>query len=207
MRETQPDQDDEIQAFHRWISASTTRRSGVGGSSHATQCDFIPPSAVREYLAAGRRVEDLLTSLFGREASRGIDADGVREHYLRPLAILLAIGQGPMIKHFVQYRSLQDHRLPYRTPPQDFPFSSDPEFFQRFHNQQWQFCAADLEYNMNLHLHQEEILPITYKEEIGHGGNGIIYKIVVDEEYNKLVPQRWKMPVHLESTHVIFSNH
>ena len=48
---------------------------------------------------------------------------------------------------------------------------------------------------MNLHLHKEEILPIIYKEEIGHGGNGIIYKIVVDEEYNKLVPQRWKMPV------------
>ena len=196
MRETQPDQDDEIQAFHRWISSSKTRRPGVGGPSHHTQCDFIPPSAVKKYLVAGRRVEDLLTALFGREASRGIDADRVREHYLRPLAILLVIGQGPMIKHFVQYLSLQDHRLPYRTPPQDFPFSSDPEFFQRFHSQQWQFCAADLEYNMNLHLHKEEILPIIYKEEIGHGGNGIIYKIVVDEEYNKLVPQRWKMPVY-----------
>ena len=50
---------------------------------------------------------------------------------------------------------------------------------------------------MNLHLHKEEILPIIHKEEIGHGGNAVIFKITVDEEYNKLVPQRWKMPVWL----------
>lgn len=195
MRETQPDQDDEIQAFHRWIASSTTRRPGIGGSSRVTHCDFIPPSAVKAYLGADRRVECLLTSLFGKEAPRTIDADVVREHYVRPLVILLLIGEGPMIKHFVQYRSLQDHRLPYRSRPEDFPFSSDPNFFKRFHDHQWQFCAAGLEYNMNLHLHKEEILPITRKEEIGHGGNAIIYKINVDGEYNKLVPQRWKMPV------------
>ena len=195
MPETQPDQDDEIQAFRRWIASSKTRRPGVGGSSHNTRCDFIPPSAVKEYLGANHRVEGLLTSLFGKEAIRTIDAEVVREHYVRPLAILLLIGEGPMIKHFVQYRSLQDHRLPYRNRPEDFPFSKDQSFFERFHNNQWQFCAADLEYNMNVHLHKEEILPIIHKEEIGCGGNAIIFKIVVDEEYNKLVPQRWKMPV------------
>ena len=200
MCEIQPEQDDEVQAFHRWISSSETRRTGIGGSSHVTQCGFIPPSAVKEYLGANRRVEDLLTSLFGREAS-SIDAEVIREHYIRPLAILLVIGEGPMIKHFVQYLSLQDHRLPYRSRPEDFPFSSHSNFFERFHNQQWQFCAADLEYNMNLHLHKEEILPITDKQEIGRGGNAVIFKISVDEEYNKLVPQRWKMPVRLELPH------
>ncbi|KAL9125734.1 MAG: hypothetical protein Q9217_005105 [Psora testacea] len=206
MRETQPEQDDEIQAFRRWFSSSRTRRPGIRGSSHVTQCEFIPPSAVKEYLGANQRVEDLLTSLFGKEASRIIDAEVIREHYIRPLAILLVIGEGPMIKHFVQYRSLQDHRLPYRSCPEDFPFSSDPNFFQHFHNQQWQFCATDLEYNMNLYLHKEEILPIIHKQEIGHGGNAVVFKIIVDEEYNKLVPQRWKMPErppHLRNTFVL----
>ncbi|KAL8740664.1 MAG: hypothetical protein Q9190_006661 [Brigantiaea leucoxantha] len=203
MPDTQPDQDGEIQAFHRWLSS--TQRQGIGGSSHATQCKYIPPSAVKEYLGADHRVESLLTSLF-KEANKSIDAEVIREHYLRPLAILLLIGEGHMIKHFVQYRSLQDHQLPYRDRPQDFPFSTDPTFFERFSNQQWQFCAADLEYNMNLHLHKEEILPITGKEEIGSGGNAVIYKISVDGEYNKLIPPRWKMPErlpHLRNTFVL----
>lgn len=195
MRETHYEQDEEIQAFYHWIASSKTRRSGIGGSSHVTQCDFIPPSAVKEYLGAPRRVEDLLISIFRNEANSIIDAEVIRQHYLRPFAILLLIGKGLMIKHFVQYRSLQDHHLPYRSRTEDFPFSSDSSFFEQFANQQWQFCAADLEYNMNLHLHKEEILPIIHKEKIGQGGNAVIFKIRVHEEYNKLVPEHWKMPV------------
>ena len=195
MSQTQPEEDEEIQAFRKWISSSITRRPGIGGSSHVTSYEFIPLSAVQEYLGTNHRVDDLLTSLFGKEANRVIDAEVVREHYLRPFAILLVIGEGRMIKHFVQYRSLQDHRLPYRSRPDDFPISKDAGFFDQFYEQQWQFCAADLEYNMNLRLHKEEILPIIAKEEIGDGGNAVIFKIVIDEEYNKLVPQRWKMPV------------
>lgn len=194
MRETQPEHDQEIQAFHQWVSLSETRRKGIGGSSHTTACDFIPRSAVKRYLGANHRVEDLLSSLFGKEAS-SIDAEVIRQHYLRPLAILLLIGEGLMIKHFVHYPSLRDNHLPYGNRTKDFPLSSDPTFFERFSNHQWRFCATDLEYNMDLHLHEEEILPITDKQEIGHGGNAVIFKINIHEEYNKLVPENHKMPV------------
>ncbi|KAL8831869.1 MAG: hypothetical protein Q9191_000621 [Dirinaria sp. TL-2023a] len=186
--EIQAEHDSEIQAFLRWHS--TTRRPGIGGSNHATPYHFIPFSAVKEYLGANQRVERLLAALF----VKNVDAQYVREHYLRPLAILLLIGQGPMIQVFVRYLSLMDHRLPFRTRPEDFPRSSDSNLFDRFHSEQWQFCAADLEYNMDLNLHKEEILPITHKEEIGWGGNAKVFKIVVDKEYNKLVPHHWQMP-------------
>ena len=198
MGEPQPEQDEEIQAFRRWFSSSETRRPGIGGLSHATLCEFIPFSAVQEYFAANHRLEALLTSLFGKEASKTIDADVIREHYIRPFAILLVIGEGPRIKHFVHYLSLRDECLPHRSCPDDFPFSEDIHFFAKFYEQQWQFCAAELDYNMNLRLHKEEILPITYKEEIDHGGNAVIFKIVIEEEYDKLVPQRWKMPVRVD---------
>lgn len=187
--EIQAEHDSEIQAFLRWHS--TTRRLGIGGSNHATQYHFIPFSAVEEYLGASQRVERLLAALL----AKNVDAQYVREHYLRPLAILLLIGQGRMIEVFVRYLSLMDRRLPFRTRPEDFPHSSDPNFFRRFHSQQWQFCAADLEYNMDLHLHKEEILPIIHKEKIGWGGNATVFKVVVDSEYNKLLPHRWQMPV------------
>ena len=203
MHKAQPEYDVEIQAFRRWFSSSQTRRSGVGGSSHATRCEFIPFSACKKYLGAHRRVENLLISLFGEEAARNIDAQYIREHNLRSLAILLVISEGPMIKHFVRYTSLQDHRLPHRTRPDDFPFSPDPKFFERFRDQQWQFCATTLRYRLDHDLHKEEILPITHKEEIGSGGNAVIFKIVVDEEYNELVPPGRKgfVPVWSESIH------
>ncbi|KAI4126118.1 MAG: hypothetical protein LQ338_003923, partial [Usnochroma carphineum] len=188
MFNTQPDQDAECQAFLKWIRSA--RRSGT-----VTGYGFIPVSAVKDYLGANQRVESLLTSLFGKDFAKTVDAETVRKHYLRPLAILLWIGQGDMIRHFVRYQSLKDHQLPFRTCPEDFPISpQDPNFFRRFFNEQWQFCATDLEYNMDLHLHKEEILPILHKQEIGRGGNAIVSKIVVDEEYNRLVPQHWKIP-------------
>ena len=205
MRDTQPEYDEEIQAFLRWIASPDSRRRGIGSSSRATQCEFIPPSEVQRYLNAGHRVECLLQSLFGKDDSRAMNAGIVREHYLRPFAILLCIGEGLMIQHFIHYPSLQDHRLPYRGCPQDFPFSPDPTFFERFQNEQWKFCAVEFEYNTNLHLHKEEILPITHIKEIGRGGNAVIHKIVVHEEYDKLVPQRWELPVrfHLPLFHYL----
>lgn len=201
MHESQPEQDVEIQAFRRWISSSQTRRPGIGGSSHATRCDFIPFSACKKYLGAHGRVENLLSSLFGKEAARNIDAQYIRDHYLRSLAILLLISEGPMIKHFVEYTSLQDYRLPHRNPPDDFPFSPNPNFFERFSDQQWQFCAKTLKHMSDHDLHNEEILPITHKEEIGSGGNAVIFKVIVDEEYNDLVPEQRKVLVWSESVH------
>lgn len=195
MRETHSEEDVEIQAFWKWTTSPNTRRPGIGGSSHGTERHFIPQAAVKDYLGAPGRVEDLLAAIFRHEKSNTIDADVVRQHYLRPLAVLLLIGKGPMIKHFVQYPGLQDQYLPFRSRTDDFPFSVDATFFEKFFKKQWQFCATDLEYNFLLRLREEEILPITHKEEVGHGGNAVVFKIKVHEEYNKLVPQNWKMPV------------
>ena len=199
MPESQAEHDSEIQAFWRWYS--TAPRRGIGGPCHAAQYDFIPYSAVQEYLGASQRVEGLL----GAVRAEKVDAQYVREHYLRTLAILILIGQGSMINHFVRYSSLMDKRLPFRTRPEDFPHSYDAKFFDNFHGKQWQFCVTDLEYNMDLHLHKEEILPIIEKEEIGRGGNATVFKIVVASEYNKLVPHRLKTPVRRLSLDHLFS--
>ena len=195
MSDAQSDEDEEIQAFGRWISSA--RRQGMGGSNHETPCGYIPIPALKEYLSSNHRVEDLLKALFDKEAIKSLDVDIIQTHYLRSLAILLLIGKGRMIKHFVHYRALRDEQLPHKSRPEDFPFSSDPGFFECFFDQQWQFCAVDLEYNMNIYFHKEEILPITLKEEIARGANAIFFKIVVDEEYNKLIRKQWKMPVRI----------
>lgn len=181
----------EIQAFWRWYENTRARCLGIGGPDHAAQRNFIPLSAVQQYLGASQCVEGLLAAL----CAENVEAQTVREHYLRTLAILILIGKGHMIKHFVRYHSLKDERLPFRTRPEDFPHSSDAKFFDKFRRKQWQFCVTDLEYNMDLHLHKEEILPIVEKEEIGRGGNATVFKIVIASEYNKLVPHHMMTPV------------
>ena len=199
MRETHAEQGEDIQHFWAWYRSPKTRQPGLNGSGHGTPCEFIPLSAVQQYLGTPRRVEALLSSIFRDETNITIDADLIRHHYLRSLAILLIVGKGPMIQHFVKYRSLQDHYLPHRIRPADFPWSSDPTFFEHFSKEQWQFCAMDLEYNMHHDVHKDDIFPITLKAEIGCGGNAVIFRINVHEEYNKLVPHRWEMPVRSSS--------
>ena len=196
MPKPEPEQYDPIQAFYRWIESSRIRQPGFNGSRHGSRCHFIPLSAVEEYFGAHNRVEGLLASLFDNAEIRIISPQVIRKDYQRTLAILLLIGKGSMIRLFVQYQSLQDYRLPFRSRPADFPASSDPTVFERFYKEQWQFCATDLKYDMNLRLHKEDILPIIHKEEIGHGGSAVIFKITVHEAYNKLSAPRWNtMPV------------
>lgn len=195
MREIHFEQDETIQAFWRWYRSPKTRQFGLTGSNHESRCQFITISAVKRYLETPGRVEALLKSVFPDVTSIPEDADLIRQHYLRSLAILLVIGKGPMIQHFAQYDSLQDRCLPHRSRPTDFPSSADPSFFERFSKEQWQFCAKDLEYNMHRYAHKEDILPITNKAEIGEGGNAVIFRFNVHEGYNKLVPDRWEMPV------------
>ncbi|KAL9604134.1 MAG: hypothetical protein Q9219_000722 [cf. Caloplaca sp. 3 TL-2023] len=205
MLDAQSDQNVEFQALRRWIDSA--QQPGLGGPSHSTPCGFIPISALNGYLRTNDRVENLLTWLFGRDWTKVIDAETVRNHHLRSFSILLLIGHGKMIEYFVKYRSLQDHQLPYQTRPKDFPHSSwDQNFFDRFYDNQWQFCPMSLEYNMDLHLEKEEILPILHKEELGRGGDAIAYKIVVDSEHNKLVPKQSSVPErrpHLFDTFVL----
>ena len=75
--------------------------------------------------------------------------------------------------------------MPFPTRPVDFPVTS-PDIFKEFQDAQGQFCALNLEYGMNGRFKKDDIVPIIHKEKIGEGGSAIIYKIVVDQNYNSL---------------------
>lgn len=131
--------------------------------------------------------------LDGRQR-QAVDANYVRDHYLQSFAILLCIGQGHLIRQFQKEDALQDQKLPHRTQPSDFP-STDPGVFEEFQAKQWQFCAPTLKYGMDAHFKDDDILPILRREQIGEGGSAIVYKIVLDDEYNALSPRSLDKPV------------
>ena len=194
MVDSRPHHADALQAFETWRRTSEAQVLGVGGPDLEPTCPFIPRSNLEEYFNQPHQLENLLDAVLISQQRPAVDPNYVRTHYLQSFATLLCIGQGFMIHHFQQYQSLSDLKLPHRTRPDDFPYTS-PDKFNEFKDAQWQFCVPNLEYNMGVRFKEEDILPIISKEEIGHGGSAVIYKIVVDDNYNSLRPHGHVIPV------------
>ena len=195
----QPDDHPTIQGFLQWTKSPSTRRIGCGGSDNDIPREYISCVTLQEKLTK-RKVEELLEVLFENWDTPPPDANYITKHYLRPFAILLCIGAGRMIHHFVEHQSLVDHLLPFRDKPSTFPALTSGELFAAFRREQWAFCAVKLDYNIGAHLEVEEILPITTKEEIEEGGSAITYKIIVDEDYDELVPPNDEASVKITHT-------
>ena len=184
---SQPDHDTYVQDFLKWSESPDTFRKGYGGFENEEERKYIPLEKLRERLTH-RRVKGLLAALFDNEERLAPDVGVIISHYLRPFAILLGIGEGHMIYQFVRHKSLEDDRLPLLQKPSEFPSSTRRDVWAAFRQEQWAFCALTLEYSMGLQIGPDEILPINHKEKIAEGGSSITYKIIVDRDYDKLVP-------------------
>lgn len=188
LRDSQSEsQPDHIQDFLKWSRLPHTFRIGCGGFENEEERKYIPLKKLRERLNR-RSVEDLLGALFDNGKRLAPDVDVIISHYLRPFAILLRIGEGRMIYQFVNHKTLEDDRLPLLQKPSEFPLSTRSDIWAAFRQEQWAFCALTLEYSMGLRIGPDEILPINHKEKIAEGGSSITYKILVDRDYDKLVP-------------------
>lgn len=176
-----------LQAFHTWTQSPEARMEGITGPDFETNCYFISQSNLQKYFERPGQFESLLDDVLNSKARHAVDSDFLRQHYARSFAILLHIGAGPMIENFQHCNSLRDEKLPHRSRPEDFPITT-PDKFDDFRKAQWRYCASTLEYGMNSHFKEDDILPIIRREPIGEGGSSNVYKIVVDEAYNRLRP-------------------
>lgn len=186
--ESQPDHHPFIQDFLQWTKSQGTYRVGCGGPENDINRKYISLVVLKEKLNR-RKIEELLEALFENWEKPAPDPDWIKRHYLRPFAILLCIGEGRMIYHFVKHQRLQDHLLPFPDEPHEFPSSTRCNLYTAFRQKQWAFCAVRLEYNISSLLGTDEILPIVHKERIEDGGSAVTYKIVVDDDYDELVPR------------------
>ena len=184
----QPDHDTYIQDFLQWIKSPDSYRIGCGGLETEDECKYISLAKLKERLTR-RRLESLLAASFENEERPAPNVDVIINHYLRPFAILLCIGEGSMIYQFVKHKSLQDAQLPLSQEPSGFPSSTRCDLWAAFRQKQWIFYARILEFNTSFHIEPDIILPINYKEKIAEGGSSITYKIIVDRDYDKLMPR------------------
>ncbi|KAL0253078.1 hypothetical protein SLS55_010528 [Diplodia seriata] len=174
------------QEFHDWIESQWMK--GFGAPDLTANSVYVPQQRIDEYFKAGRNVGQILQRLNPDGNLKTYQSTIVKD-YSRVLCILLLLGQGHQIEIFVRHTSLCDTRLPFEQKPAHFPVDDDGvDFFDRFKEVQWQFCAQPLTYNMNLVYEDARILPIMTKDPIGTGGSAQIFKITLHQAYDELDP-------------------
>lgn len=193
MDNTQADNHPAIQQLVGWVNGTPCR--GIRASNTENEDDweevaFVSAAALDEYLSRPKAVEKLLAALFSEDDPLldCLSANQIRRNYPRILCLLIFIGKGKFINHFVQ-NGINDQRLPLRKHEQPiFPTATlDPHFFESFYQNQWQFCVPELQLELDRRYDLKEwILPIQLSGSLGEGGSATSYKIKVQGSYDRL---------------------
>jgi hypothetical protein len=181
----QPDWNPDISEFIRWVKDKSV--TGTLGPVPAVNHPFMPLPRLETYLKDGKRTRVLLQALFPN-GDLPVEPEEVWRHCIKVFSILLLIGKGHFIQHFVQHEQLWDSKLPLLPTPSHFPLATgNNQFFEAFFKQQWHFCPFTFHHNeINTHLEKECILPIVHKEQLGDGGSALTYKIKLHPAYDDL---------------------
>lgn len=147
----QPYHDPVLQDFFEWISKNCVK--GLVDPASDEKSLFLPYDRLKSYFE-GRQyfnLRNILNVVFRDEREIPVDLDEIAKDYSRVLCILLLIGRGHYIRHFVRRDKLRDSFLPFNAKfrPEGFPLDpndrDEGEFLVRFCEQQWKFCAPIIE--------------------------------------------------------------
>jgi hypothetical protein len=186
----QPKSNTAIQNCLQWISDNC--EYGVRDPNSDERCVFIPRSQILAYFNEAR-LNEVLSAIIGDDEHYPRIGGLVLARYICVFCILLEIGQGKFIQHFVRYH-LSDDRLPFDSgsPPAHFPSLPlvNPNFLSLFCERQWNFCVPDFHYPLiGVEYEQRRILPLLQKERLQTTENAATYKVVLLDSANKLVPE------------------
>lgn len=186
MAPQQQDHEDAIQGFRKWVDENSV--CGTLGDTERPNTKFMIGLRLENWLKEGTHTQDLLRILWPDDAAP-LQPQDIYWKCSKAFAILLLIGMGRYINHFIQHESLWDDHMPFdkERAPADFPTTDVcPKFYQKFVERQWQFCAHHFRYGVDIHLAPERILPIKTKTLIGTGGFADLYKITIYPGYDEL---------------------
>ncbi|KAL8755893.1 MAG: hypothetical protein Q9199_003320 [Rusavskia elegans] len=191
MDRPQLDSNTAIQKLIKWVQSTKDRgmRCAAGEESvYNWDVPYVSRTALEDYFGQDHAVDNLLQALYSEDGSvlEALDAGHIKKKYSMVFCLLIVIGHGRFINYFVEH-GIDDQRLPLHDQ-RNFPTTaSDPQFFGKFYQQQWQFCVPDLDADIcRTFDHREWIIPIRRMRTLGDGGSAHVYKIEVHGSYNKL---------------------
>lgn len=187
--------DRQVHELRDWIQreslpAHDITRHGAGPEDY----QFLPRSHIEHHFQANNcwRAKRLLQATFlGHNVP--VNPRAVAEHCPRVFCILTLLGKEHLIRTFVQNPTLWDVRLPFepQNRPRLFPKDEHGEqFYDKFTEAQWRFCAQNMQGLQGLHIEDERILPFLALAPIGSGGSATVYQAQIHQSHNGLVRLR-----------------
>ena len=172
-----------VQQLLKWVE-STKVQGPRGIDGHLREVGFVSPRALHDYFSQEDVLEDLLHAHFAGDDDLLdlIDGRQIKKSFPMIFCLLIAIGKGRFIHHFMEY-GIDDQRLPFsKEKPDYFPADpSDPQFFETFYQCQWQFCVPELDMMYGRRFDPSEwILPIRRVKKLGEGVSADIYQVEVN---------------------------
>ncbi|KAL8747043.1 MAG: hypothetical protein Q9184_007659, partial [Pyrenodesmia sp. 2 TL-2023] len=149
MDRPQLDSNSAIQKLIKWVQSTKDlgMRCTAGEESvYNWEVPYISRTALEEYFSRDRAIDNLLQALYSEDdpVLEDLKASHITNKYSMVFCLLIVIGHGRFINYFVQH-GIDDQRLPLHDQ-RNFPITaSDPQFFGKFYEKQWQFCVPDLD--------------------------------------------------------------
>lgn len=193
------DSSSEGHDFHSWYR-DNLRQGTLGPKAVTTGATglYLPRNCVQTYFSDKARVKNFLKVLFPYRWEI-LPVEEIQKTFRTVFAILLRIGKGAFIEHFIKYSNLRDGCLPFENRPANFPMVSTAhsDFFDCFQKEQWAFCALRFS-NMKTTtvLGTNMILPILSREKLSGGGNASVDKITIDPVYDFKSPCSHQVPLN-----------
>ena len=151
--------DPDISKFIGWVQSQSV--PGILGADPDVKHPFMPLPRLEKYLKEGNTTKRLLRAL-SPDSEPPIEPEEVWRTCIRVFSILLLIGRGSFIPHFVQHDQLWDSKLHFFHPPRHFPPTADGDaFFASFFKKQWHFCPHTFRRSVtDAQIDKECILPV-----------------------------------------------
>ncbi|KAK3645604.1 hypothetical protein LTR56_009044 [Elasticomyces elasticus] len=191
----------QLHDLKEWIRSNSIwayeiPRHDEAGASHL----FVPTGTIERHFQGNscQTVRDLLYAIFELEGIeyanriRSSHTSTVALHCCRIFCILVLLEQPRLILDFISNPDFWDDRLPFRADiePKGFPsIPDDTQFYGKFVQEQWRFCARTLKRVSNVKFDGDRILPFTLLEKAGVGNSSVVYRTRVHKEHNKLSEQ------------------
>jgi hypothetical protein len=187
----QPDHLKEVQDLFEKIERESVSAYDITNTDSQVQEKFIPSGKIETYFRENQyeQTKRLLRAVFG--ANPPVSARDVAEKCCRVCCILATLSQIRFIGTFFRHPNLRDDRLPFDQAgaPAHFPKDTGMnEFYARFCEEQWKFCAPELcDTTSGVQFEEQSVLPFIGLKYAGGGSSSVVYQATVHAQHDKLV--------------------
>lgn len=185
-RDTMSTQDSSSRAVQVLLSHIDQGWTTSCAGPDALSSTFVSQAAIKDYFRSSPQIPQLVEAACGTDSTP--NARWITENCPIGFCILLSLGKGGYVRHFVEHVGLWDVNLPFSARPEDFPqVPNEPEFFDTFRLEQWRFFPVEIPRSPAVKFQKDRPLPIVESEVLKYGDTANLYRVKIHREYDNAI--------------------